>query len=338
MPYTVNRSLNIPNTGDLPGAWGTSAINPNMSALDGQMGGAQTISLTNVNVTLTAGTGTVTPSAGPTQSDNAILKFTGTLTGNVVVTLAYPGFYIINNACTVGSFYVQVRGAGTGNVVAAPPGKPMHIANDGVDAFYVNMPDVTALQHMCVGTTPAWISACSVRPWLLCDGATHTVATYPALAAALSTTFGGNGVTTFGVPDLTNRAIVSIDTNSSGRLTTANSGINGTTLGAAGGTTAIQAHTHTGTIATAGEHTHAVFGGTNGGPSTSGLGSANAQNVSGTNNSGGNAYVTTLAASAQTAIQPGGTHTHAMTIATTGLGAAGNVQPTIVSGLWFIKS
>lgn len=40
---------------------------------------------------------------------------------------------------------------------------------------------------------------------LLCDGATHAIASYPDLAALLGTTYGGDGITTFGVPDFSDR-------------------------------------------------------------------------------------------------------------------------------------
>lgn len=49
----------------------------------------------------------------------------------------------------------------------------------------------------------AWF-ACSSAPanWLECNGAVLNIASYPALAARIGNTFGGDGVTTFGVPDL----------------------------------------------------------------------------------------------------------------------------------------
>lgn len=45
----------------------------------------------------------------------------------------------------------------------------------------------------------------SVAPngWLECNGATLQISQYPELYAAIGTTYGGNGVTTFALPDLT---------------------------------------------------------------------------------------------------------------------------------------
>ena len=40
--------------------------------------------------------------------------------------------------------------------------------------------------------------------WLECNGALLQISQYPALHAAIGTTYGGNGTTTFALPDLTN--------------------------------------------------------------------------------------------------------------------------------------
>jgi len=44
--------------------------------------------------------------------------------------------------------------------------------------------------------------------WLLCDGAEYEIATYPDLHALIGTTFGGDGVTYFAVPDFMGRSPV----------------------------------------------------------------------------------------------------------------------------------
>lgn len=41
--------------------------------------------------------------------------------------------------------------------------------------------------------------------WLSCDGGVYSISTYPALASIVSNTYGGNGQTTFAVPDLRGR-------------------------------------------------------------------------------------------------------------------------------------
>lgn len=56
-----------------------------------------------------------------------------------------------------------------------------------------------------IGTIVPYGKATPPTGWLLCDGSTKTIAQFPALAAVLGTTFGGNGSTTFGVPNLQRR-------------------------------------------------------------------------------------------------------------------------------------
>ena len=78
---------------------------------------------------------------------------------------------------------------------------------------------------MRVSTTPVWMQACSVAPYLIKDGSLYSTASYPALAQYLGSTYGGNGLTTFGLPDEPARARIGLDTLSvstgtyAGRLT-----------------------------------------------------------------------------------------------------------------------
>lgn len=55
--------------------------------------------------------------------------------------------------------------------------------------------------------------------FLNCDGSTPLIATYPTLGALLGTTYGGNGTTTFGLPDLRGRTPVGIGTGTGGGAT-----------------------------------------------------------------------------------------------------------------------
>jgi microcystin-dependent protein len=85
---------------------------------------------------------------------------------------------------------------------------------------------------------------------------------YPALFSFIGTTWGaGDGVTTFNVPDLRNRATYGQDQNVGGlsdRITVAGNNFDGTVIGGVGGlqnSTAVAAHTHT--ITDPG-HTHSL--------------------------------------------------------------------------------
>lgn len=83
--------------------------------------------------------------------------------------------------------------------------------------------------------------------FLNCDGSQPLIATYPALGAFLGTTYGGNGVTTFGLPDFRGRVPVGIGTGTGGAATA-------WTLNRQTGE-----ETHTLTVAELASHTHPSF-------------------------------------------------------------------------------
>ena len=328
MPVTTNRSFCVPNTGDLTGAWGTTAVNPNFSYLDTILGGVTTLTpsgATTITLSIPPTTGT---SAGANyQSNNALIKFTGTLSGNATINFTLPGYYIVHNTCgSATSYYIKLApSAGTGNAISAPPGRKTHVFYDGTDMDFVDMPEVgSALDLHGVTSTPVWMSACTVWPYLVKDGSVYNVSAYPQLGAVLGSTFGGNGASTFGVPDERARARVALDTLSiatgtyAGRITAAGSGVNGTTLGAAGGSEFLQTHAHTASVTDPG-HTH----------------TAAALNLSGTGfaltfGSGSPVASTTTVANSLTGIS--------VAVNGTGSGSSQNVMPVIVSFLPLIKT
>lgn len=84
------------------------------------------------------------------------------------------------------------------------------------------------------------------RNWMLCEGQVLAISTNQALFSLLGTTYGGNGVTTFALPDLRGRAPIG---------TGQGPGLANYTLGQAGGapTVTLQqnnmpAHNHDGTV------------------------------------------------------------------------------------------
>jgi microcystin-dependent protein len=323
-PLTVNKNYTAANTGDLSGAWGTAALNANFVSLDGMLGGFATISLSSAttrSLGTTVGGGSVTPGAGPSESANSLIKFTGTLTGNAVIQFTYPGFYIIDNRCTVGSFYVQLAPvSGGGKAIGAPPGEKCHVFFDGTDLDYVDLGRVgEALDLHGVSAIPAWMGSacCSTMPYLIKDGSTYNIASYTALGNMLGSTFGGNGVTTFAVPDERSRFRLAVDTSTTGRVTNAISGVTGTTMGSSGGSQSMQSHNHTATVTDPG-HNHnlpdasAVFAGSNAFPMGTSLGSTNKS----------------------------GTASTGITVAVNGTGSGGsqNMPPCIVSFLPLVKT
>lgn len=61
---------------------------------------------------------------------------------------------------------------------------------------------------MLVGTIIAWANPLPPSKYIFCDGTVYPVGDYPVLAALLGAAFGGDGVTTFGVPDLRGRCVI----------------------------------------------------------------------------------------------------------------------------------
>jgi len=323
-PVTSNRSLVVPNTGDLVAAWGTAALNPNFGMIDGMFGGLTTISLsvaTTITLSVPPPNGNWTSGTlAVAQSVNALIRLTGAQTGSATLIMTLPGFYIIENQCT-GTTSVRLQPSNlTGNCVGAPPGKKQHVFFDGVHLDFINMPDPgTAYDfHTNTTTLPPWQTACTVAPYLLKDGTVYNIATYPALGQYLGSTYGGNGATTFGVPDERSRMRIPVATGSDpSRVTNAISAINGTTFGSAGGSQSMQSHRHINTVTDPG-HTHTY------------------QAASYAAVTGGGAF---SAAIANTSTNSGSSTTGiTLNNVTTGAGGSQNMPPAIVSFLALIKT
>ncbi len=60
-----------------------------------------------------------------------------------------------------------------------------------------------------IGTVQAFAFGFAPRNWLPCDGQLLAIAQYQALFSLLGTTYGGDGRTTFGLPDLRGRSPMS---------------------------------------------------------------------------------------------------------------------------------
>jgi len=63
-----------------------------------------------------------------------------------------------------------------------------------------------------IGAITDFAGANAPTGWLLCDGSLKNVADFPRLFAVISNLYGGDGVTTFGVPDLRTRVTAGVGT------------------------------------------------------------------------------------------------------------------------------
>lgn len=213
MPTTVNRGYSIPATGAEVGVWGSNDLNPNFGTIDTNLGGLSNVALSNANVTLTS-----------SQFACGTIRLSGALTGAVsVIFPAVQGWWTIDNQ-TTGAFVATIT-IGSGQVIAVEQGVAADILIDGVNVKFRNLPVVGSYLDVCDATVPAWITACTVPPYLNCDGTTFSAATYPYLNVKL----GGNTL-----PDSRGRNRYALNQTTS-RLTTGGAGIDGNTRFASGG-------------------------------------------------------------------------------------------------------
>lgn len=131
MPTTTYKGFSVPTTGTLNDAWGDEINANSFGVADRNLGGIVTKTLSNVNVTLSA-----------TESQMAILRLTGTLSGDVQITTSCQGFTYVENL-TTGSFAVTF----TNGV-----GSPITLAQG---ARTVVITDTTNGPRAAAGTDPA---------------------------------------------------------------------------------------------------------------------------------------------------------------------------------------
>ena len=324
MSTTNGRGLILPTVGSDTSTWG-GYLNNNFAYITQMFG-------TVLSVALSDG---VTTNLSQSQTQNGTIQLTGTLTVQTIVTFPnVSGCWNIDNR-TVGGYVMITTASGTNATIGIPQGKTSQIYVDITSSTpgikFLNPADPGTYWDYASGTAPAWLAGCTSNgttaqlPWVTCDGSAVSRTTYPYLYQAIGTTWGiGDGTTTFNVPDLRNRARVSVFP-STPLLT---SPLNGATVGAvssAANVTISQANLPAVTLATAiaagqGSHTHvAPYVVASGG---SGDGN-NSRYVAGG----------TIGTNASTL--------PAMT-GTTSLGGSGTaiptVQPTAIAGLTFIKT
>lgn len=228
-PTTTNVLFSIPTHGSDVNTWDVP-INGNSSALDGFLGGLVTIGVVSgTSFNLTAPAGAVTPSPGPTQAQNAILRFTGAIASFVQAGLPLPGSYIIDNQCTGPGLLTISSTGNTSQIVCIPPGGTQRILNSGTEVKFVGLQPVGTYLDVAGSAVPTWITISTKPPFLLCDGSAFSAVTYPALAQVL-------GGTT--LPDFRGRAPYYLNSGT-GRLTAGGAGIDGNTLFAGGGVNGI---------------------------------------------------------------------------------------------------
>lgn len=191
---TPNKGLNITTVGSELDTWGPF-MDANMSILDSALGATATIALTNLPVTLSTA-----------QYQNYFLTFTGAITANITVTFPSIGsIYTVQNLTSnTSNFNVTLATTvSSGQHIAMPWAEAIDVINDGVNIKFRSLHQpIGSYTRIASTAVPSWIAACSVPPYLKCDGSVFSSATYPILANTMRTTT---------LPDIRGRAMWTID-------------------------------------------------------------------------------------------------------------------------------
>ena len=105
--YSSTLNLEIQTTGENSGTWGT-ITNNNLQKLESAIKGYVSVAVASTSDSLTATDGTTAD-----ETSNAIIKLTGSLTGNTTMQCeAVENWYIVDNATTMGTYTLGFKPAG----------------------------------------------------------------------------------------------------------------------------------------------------------------------------------------------------------------------------------
>ena len=105
--YSSTLNLELQTTGENSGTWGT-ITNNNLTKLESAIKGYVAVAIASTTDSLTATDGTTAD-----ETSNAIVKLTGTLTGNTTMQCeAVENWYIVDNAATMGTYTLGFKPAG----------------------------------------------------------------------------------------------------------------------------------------------------------------------------------------------------------------------------------
>jgi hypothetical protein len=105
--YSSSLNLEIQTTGENSGTWGT-IVNNNLQKLESAIKGYVSVAVASTSDSLDTSDGSTTD-----EQSNAIIKLTGTLTGNTTMQCeAVESWYIVDNATSMGTYTLGFKPAG----------------------------------------------------------------------------------------------------------------------------------------------------------------------------------------------------------------------------------
>ena len=129
--YSSTLNLELQTTGENSGTWGT-ITNNNLQKLESAIKGYVSVAIASTSDSLTATDGTSSD-----ETSNAIIKLTGTLTGNTTMQCeAVENWYIVDNAATMGTYTLGFKPAG-GTATNLVSGSKHLLYTDGSTMFDV---------------------------------------------------------------------------------------------------------------------------------------------------------------------------------------------------------
>jgi hypothetical protein len=133
--YSTDLKLELMVTGENAGTWGTKT-NTNLNLLQQAIAGYQEVSIAGGAQT----TALAMSDATISNARNAVIKFTGTITGNQVVTIpdGIEKTYTLSNG-TTGAFTVEVKTvSGTGTTFSTTDKGIKLVYSDGTNIVEIN--------------------------------------------------------------------------------------------------------------------------------------------------------------------------------------------------------
>jgi microcystin-dependent protein len=197
-------------------------LQPNFTTTETLVGGTVNFyspGTTNAKDVYTDQAGT-TPAANPyTLSANATATLYGTGKYHIVVkdssgvTKYDYDYYSLDEldtqlASAIDAATHQTPIVGTEKVGVSVAGVYKYVTMDEIATYAL----ASQSGGYVTGDMKAWPTATPPSGWVACDGTVYASSTYPDLFALLGSTYGGNGTTTFGVPDLKGRAPMGLGT------------------------------------------------------------------------------------------------------------------------------
>jgi hypothetical protein len=131
--YSSTLNLELQASGENSGTWGT-ITNNNLQKIESATKGYVSVAIASTTDSLTATDGSTTD-----EQSNAIIKLTGTLTGNTTMQCeAVENWYIVDNATTMGTYTLNFKPAGgTGTTDGLIAGSKHILYTDGSTMFDV---------------------------------------------------------------------------------------------------------------------------------------------------------------------------------------------------------